>query len=60
METGAIDEIKVKCEVCLKEVPQSEARIAEAVDYVVYFCGLDCYDEWAAKREMEELKLLTD
>ena len=39
---------KVKCEVCLKEIPRSEARCAEAVDYVAYFCGLDCYQQWQA------------
>jgi hypothetical protein len=36
----------VACEVCLKEVPESAAIIPEAVDYVVYFCGLDCYEKW--------------
>ena len=32
---------KVPCEICLKEIPQSEAEIAEASDYVLYFCGLE-------------------
>ena len=36
----------VTCAVCLKEVPRSEARVAEAVDYVAYFCGLDCFERW--------------
>ena len=36
----------VKCEVCLKELPRSEAKGPEAEDYVIYFCGLDCYDRW--------------
>jgi YHS domain-containing protein len=31
------------------EIPPSEAHCAEAEDYVLYFCGLDCYREWAAK-----------
>ncbi|HKE42819.1 MAG TPA: DUF3330 domain-containing protein [Casimicrobiaceae bacterium] len=34
--------------VCEQEVPISEALIPEAVDYVVYFCGLDCYDRWVS------------
>lgn len=34
------------CGVCELEVPISEALIPEAVDYVIYFCGLDCYDRW--------------
>ena len=54
------NEVMVKCEVCLKEVPRSEAKSAEAVDYVVHFCGLDCYEEWNESQLMLELKLLSD
>ena len=36
----------VSCKVCLKEVPKSEANSAEAQEYVMYFCGVDCYDQW--------------
>ncbi|MGB4359727.1 MAG: DUF3330 domain-containing protein [Rhodoferax sp.] len=36
----------VQCEVCLKEVPLSEATIPEASDYFVHFCGLECYEKW--------------
>lgn len=36
----------VACKVCMKEVPRSEATVPEAVDYVVYFCGLDCHEKW--------------
>ena len=43
-----IDTENVACEVCLKEIPQSEAGIVEAEDYVLYFCGLDCYTQWRA------------
>ena len=41
---------RVPCEVCLKEVPESEAKMAEARDYVAYFCGLECYDKWRRER----------
>ena len=37
---------KVACDVCLKEIPASEAKSAEAVDYMHYFCGLECYAKW--------------
>ncbi|MFN3565060.1 MAG: DUF3330 domain-containing protein [Burkholderiaceae bacterium] len=40
---------RVACEICLKEVPQSEAINAEAVDYVAYFCGIDCYRRWVER-----------
>jgi hypothetical protein len=36
----------VSCEVCLKEIPASEAKTAEVTDYVLYFCGIDCYVQW--------------
>jgi len=36
----------VECSVCLKEIPKSEAKIAEAQDYVQHFCGLECYQKW--------------
>lgn len=41
----------IKCDVCMKEVPQSEAKSAEAQDYVMHFCGLDCYSKWEATKE---------
>ncbi len=39
----------VPCEVCLTEIPLSEAKVEEASDYVAYFCGLECYDKWRHK-----------
>lgn len=45
---------RLHCEVCLKEIPASEAKSAEAEDYVLYFCGLDCYGRWAAQHETEQ------
>ena len=36
----------VACEVCLTEIPASEASSSEAVDYVHYFCGAECLDQW--------------
>ena len=41
----------VPCNVCQHEVPSSEALIEEAVDYMVYFCGLDCYERWRNLRD---------
>jgi hypothetical protein len=39
-------EASVACAVCLKEIPKSEAGSAEGTDYLLHFCGLDCYDLW--------------
>ena len=40
---------QVSCQACRYEVPLSEAVVPEAVDYMVYFCGLDCYAAWKAR-----------
>jgi hypothetical protein len=37
---------RVRCEICRKEVPASEAIVPEAIDYLLFFCGLDCYAQW--------------
>lgn len=44
--TTPVEQDLVSCEMCLKEVPRSEAAVPEATDYVVYFCGLACYQQW--------------
>jgi len=36
----------VECDVCLKEVPASEAVVPEDTDYVAHFCGIECYEKW--------------
>jgi len=40
------DDKLVECEICMKEIPRSEAKMEEASNYVAYFCGLDCFDKW--------------
>lgn len=40
------NEPTVACEVCLKQIPRSEAKSREAREYTQYFCGLECYDKW--------------
>ena len=43
----------LSCDLCLKEIPVSEAKSEEATDYVVYFCGLDCYQQWLTQAAEE-------
>lgn len=38
---------QVSCEICMKEVPKTVAMNAEGGEYVLYFCGLDCYQKWS-------------
>ncbi len=47
-----VEEPHVTCEICLKEVPISEAVVPEATDYFVYFCGVGCFEKWQCQREM--------
>jgi hypothetical protein len=40
----------------MKEVPASEAKTAEGTDYVLHFCGLDCFAKWQEQAQREEGK----
>ncbi|HYP67547.1 MAG TPA: DUF3330 domain-containing protein [Thiobacillaceae bacterium] len=47
------------CDMCLMELPASEAIREEAADYVAHFCGLDCLELWrrkGSKRQAEQQK----
>ena len=37
---------RVRCNVCQHEIPASEALVPEATDFLIYFCGLECYERW--------------
>ncbi|MBI3774538.1 MAG: DUF3330 domain-containing protein [Gammaproteobacteria bacterium] len=44
----------IHCDVCMKEIPVSEAKNAEVQDYVMHFCGLECYDLWSHQTAPEK------
>ena len=44
----------VSCDICLKEIPLDEASSFEAVDYVVHFCGLECFSKWKEQKQPRE------
>ncbi len=46
----------VSCAVCLKEIPADQASKVELEDYVRYFCGLNCYQQWQEKEGEAEDK----
>ena len=48
------ESVRVACKICLDEIPLSEAQIEEASDYVLYFCGLDCYQIWRARANSDD------
>ncbi|WP_444993887.1 DUF3330 domain-containing protein [Aliikangiella sp. IMCC44359] len=39
--------VQLSCEECCQNIPYSR----ESEDYVVYFCGLDCYRKWQEKTQ---------
>ncbi len=41
----------INCEVCRKEIPRSVAQTYEGEEYVMHFCGLECYDSWKAPEQ---------
>ena len=47
---------KVACAVCLKEIPISEEKSGQAVDYVIHYCSLECYDTWQKQSEKTNQK----
>lgn len=53
-QKNQLDPEQVTCEVCLKEIPLSEAKSEEASDYFIYYCSLDCYAKWKEKEKNKE------
>ena len=47
---SSVPQANIACEICRTQVPISEAKSEEAVDYVLYFCGLDCYEKWCHQK----------
>jgi hypothetical protein len=43
----------VTCNICHREVPRAESLSAEGQDYLWFFCGLDCYEQWRHGAEAE-------
>jgi hypothetical protein len=56
-DNHVINAERIACEICMKEVPRNEAISPETDDYVAYFCGLDCYDEWKNPSATPEEKI---
>ena len=48
------DDEMIACSICLQEIPKSEAKIAEAEDYIQHFCGLECYSKWQEQRHHKD------
>ena len=42
---------KISCSMCRKEIPVSAAMTPQGSDYVGYFCGIECYDEFTEQKK---------
>ena len=49
-----VDPVHVACGVCLREVPYTEAQHDEGSDYVLHFCGLECYKIWRKQHKEDQ------
>lgn len=49
-----VEVVHVSCEICMKEVPLNEAINPETADYIVHFCGLECYEQWKSQDEKSD------
>jgi len=47
------EEQLLECQICLMEVPVSESDNDEASDYVMHYCGLECYARWVTQENIE-------
>lgn len=41
----------VSCRICRKEIPLSSALTPQGAEYIGYFCGIECYEEFMAEAE---------
>ncbi len=42
---------RISCSMCHKEIPLSAALTPQGADYVGYFCGIECYEQFAAQKK---------
>ena len=45
-DTTIQNEELLSCDICLEAVPVSEAGNLEGEEYVAFFFGLECYEQW--------------
>lgn len=39
------------CAVCGRHIVPAQAKSVETQDYMLFFCGLDCYQKWRNQRD---------
>lgn len=46
MADQMMDEKLLDCDQCIREIPTSEDVSDEARDYIMHYCGIECYETW--------------
>ena len=49
--------LQLRCEECRKHIPKSVANTAEGGEYIKFFCGLECYEQWFNEKRAQTSKL---
>jgi hypothetical protein len=49
-------EQQIACAVCRKEIPLSSAFTPQGAEYIGFFCGIECYEEFLAEQKSNESK----
>ncbi len=44
---------QIACAVCRKEIPVSAAFTPQGAEYIGFFCGMECYQEFVAEQKAE-------
>ena len=47
---------QVSCGYCKNSLPRTQAFQPEAEEYVMYFCGLECYEAWREANRQEQVQ----
>jgi len=49
-----IPEQQIACSICRKEIPLSAALTPEGAEYIGYFCGMECYEQFVTAQQPSE------
>ena len=48
------DAESLNCDICTREIPADSMHSSEIDDYVVHYCGIECYEKWKLQQEEAE------
>lgn len=51
-------EEQIACDICRKEIPVSAAFTPQGAEYIGFFCGMECYEEFMQAHKAAEAEKL--